>query len=246
MPFVDILLRVDPTAENELERLAVAVDLSQRLQARLDGVFMASDGSTKANWAQTLFTRAVSRSPLETTWRVLDGHSNAALLFQARRSDLSILPCSAANRSGTHAAEEVAMESGRPILILPAAATASIGHTVLVGWNDSRESARSIHDAMPLLLLSETVFVLTVLADDELEPLADRRFAEHLRQHGVSVELRRRRGDPAEEIAAEARELGADILVIGLRGERSGATMGLGDVSRKFVRTVSLPVFCSN
>ena len=107
MPFADILLRVDPTAETELERLAVAVDLSQRLQVRLDGVFVASDGPSKANWAQTLFTRAVSRSPLETTWRVLDGHSNAALLFQARRCDLSILPCSAANRGESHAAEQL-------------------------------------------------------------------------------------------------------------------------------------------
>jgi nucleotide-binding universal stress UspA family protein len=131
-------------------------------------------------------------------------------------------------------------------LILPSAATSSIGHTILIGWNDTRESARSIHDAMPLLLISDRVVVITVLSGDELEPLADRRFAEHLRQHGVSVELRRRQGDPAEEIAAEARELEADLLVIGLRGERQGTKVVLGDVSRRFVRTVSLPVFCSN
>ena len=245
MPFADILLRVDPTAENEVERLAVAVDLSQRLHARLGGVFLASDESNKANWAQTLFTRAVSKSPLETTWRVLNGHSSAALLFQARRSDLCILPGAAGKRGETYSAEQVAMDSGRPTLILPAAATASIGHNILIGWNDSRESARSIHEAMPLLLISEKVFVVTVLADDDLEPLADRRFAEHLIQHGVAAEIHRRRGDPAQEIAAEARELGADILVIGLRGERLGTKVVLGDVSQKFMRTVSLPVFCS-
>jgi nucleotide-binding universal stress UspA family protein len=99
---------------------------------------------------------------------------------------------------------------------------------------------------MPLLCLSEKVFVVTVLTDDDLEPLADRRLADHLRQHGVSAEFRRRQGDPAEEIAAEARESGADMLVIGLRAERLGTKVELGDVSRKFARTVSLPVFCSN
>jgi nucleotide-binding universal stress UspA family protein len=248
MPFADILLRVDPTAEDELQRLAVAVDLAQRLHARLDGVYLASaDAANKANWARTLFTRAVSQSPLETTWRVLDGHSNAALLFQARRSDLSILPGAADSRGEGYAAEQVAIDSGRPELILPAAAAGvPVGHTVLIGWNDSRESTRSIHDAMPILLIAERVFVVTVMTDSDLEPLADRRFAEHLQQHGVSVEVRRRQGDPAEEIAIEARELGVDLLVIGLRAEREGAKLRLGDVSRKFARTASLPVFFSN
>jgi nucleotide-binding universal stress UspA family protein len=251
MPFADILLRVDPTAENELERLALAVDLAQRLHGRLDGVFMAAGEASKANWARTLFMRAVSRSPLETTWRVLDGHSDAALLFQARRSDLLILPGGGGAgavggvRGETYAAERVAMDSGRPTLILPAGAAASIGNITLVGWSDTRASARSIHDAMPLLLMSEKVVVVTVVADDELEPLADRRFAEHLRQHGLAAEFRRRQGDPAEEIAAEARELGADLLVIGLAGERAGTRIELGDVSQKFARTTSLPVFCS-
>jgi nucleotide-binding universal stress UspA family protein len=239
----DMLLLVEPTATDELERLAVAVDLAQRLHGRLDGVYMASsESASKASWARTLFTRAVSRSPLETTWRVLDGHSNAALLFQARRSDLAILPSATPGRSNGCGAEHVASDSGRPAMVLPASAT-SVGNTVLIGWNDSRESARAIHDAVPILLIAEKVVVLTVMADDDLEPLADRRFVDHLRQHGVSAEIRRRRGEPAEEIAAEARELEADLLVIGLHNGVAGRE--LGDVSRKFTRTMSLPVLCS-
>jgi nucleotide-binding universal stress UspA family protein len=246
MSFADILLRVVPTEDDELDRLALAVDLTQRLHARLDGLYVAGEGDNDANWARTLFERAVSKTSLETTWRVVDGASNAALLFQARRADLTILPRGAASRADErYAPATVALECGRPVLMLPQAANAmSIGHTVLVGWNESRESARALHDAMPILVNADRVVVATV-ADDELEPLADRRLVEHLRQHGVAVEVRRRHGDAADEIAAEARELGADMVVIGLHREGDPGS-ALGEVSQRFMRTATLPVFCSH
>src|SRR5580704_2099650 len=121
-----------------------------------------------------VFERAVSRTSIETTWRVVGGHSSRALLFQARRSDLAILPLGAAVGGGPDCAPElVALGSGRPVIILPAPANAmSIGHTVLVGWNDSRESARAVHDAMPILVAADKVVVLTVMGEDDLEPMA--------------------------------------------------------------------------
>jgi nucleotide-binding universal stress UspA family protein len=244
--FADVLLRVIPEAEGELERLSVAVDLALRLHAKLDGVFVTDSGATDSNWARTLFERAASKTPLETSWRVVDGHSDAALLFQSRRADLTILPSGANDGGRQPAPETVALNSGRPVLILPAPPAAmSIGHTVLIGWDDTRESVRAIHDAMPLLLNADKVFVLTVMTEEDLEPLADRRFAEHMRRHGVSTELDRRYGDAAEEIASEARRLDVDMLVIGLRGQVDGGRLGLGEVSRRFVRSASLPVFCS-
>jgi nucleotide-binding universal stress UspA family protein len=247
MAFADILLRIVPNADGELERLSAAVDLTQSLHARLDGVFISRGDGSKADWAQKLFERAVARSSLETTWRVVDGHSAAGMLFQSRRSDLTILPGFAADRAGQGIApEHLALESGRPILILPMLATPSIGHTVLVTWNDTRESARAINDAMPILINADSVRILTVMTDGDLEPLADRRLMEHLQQHGVPAELCRRRGDPAEEIAAEARELEADLLVMGLHSRVDDSPPTLGDVSQRFVRTASLPVFCSN
>ncbi len=244
MAFADVLLRVVPSADEELERLSLAVDLTQRFRARLGGVFVKSDGKEEG-WAKTLFERAVSKTSLETTWRVVDGHSSAALLFQARRSDLAILPAAGLIPGpDCHAPELIGLESGGPILILPQPSEAmSIGHKILIGWNNTRQAARAIHDAMPILVNADSVCVLSVMTEDDLEPLADRRLADHLRQHGVSVNLARRHGDAAEEIAAEARELEADILVIGLRGGEPGAQQALGDVTRRFVRTVSLPVF---
>lgn len=245
MSFADILLRVAPSADQELERLSVAVDLAQRLHAKLDGVFVAGSDGKESNWARTLFERAVSATSLETTWRVVDGHSTAGLLFQARRSDLAILP-PAVPGDEWRAPELIGRESGRPVLVLPQPRQPmSIGHKILVGWNDTREAIRAIHDAMPILVNADSVCVLTVVAGDDLEPMGDRRLADHLRQHGVPVELARRRGDAAEEIAAAAREMKADLLLIGLTPGDQEPARRLGDVTCRFIRTTSLPVFLS-
>jgi nucleotide-binding universal stress UspA family protein len=245
MSFADILLRAAPHGKAEFERLSLAVDLAQRLSARLDGVFVAECDRNASRWARTLFDRAVSKSSVETTWRMIDGRSSAALLFQVRRSDLAILP-PAALLAGADLQEPelMGLESGRPVLVLPEPEEPiSIGHTILVGWDESRESARAIHDALPILANADKVVVLTVITDDDLTPLGDRRLLEHLHAHGVPAELARRHGDPPEEIAAEIRRIEADMLVIGLR--RAANAPGLGDVGRRFIRTVSLPVFLS-
>jgi nucleotide-binding universal stress UspA family protein len=246
MTFANILLRVVPTMDQELERLLIAVDLAQRFQARLDGIFVILNGAAEAEWAKKLFERAVSRTSLDTTWRIVDGASSAGLSFHARRADLTILPPWLPGRDGEGLApERVALDSGRPVLILPRAATLmSIGHKVLVGWDDTPEAARALHEAMPILAEADKVVVLTVTDEDATAPLIDRRLVEHLRHHGVSAEIERRTGDAAEEIAAESRRCDADMLVIGLHRQDPAGSAALDEIGRRFVRSARTPVFC--
>jgi nucleotide-binding universal stress UspA family protein len=245
----DVLVRVVPGAPQELERLVVAVDLARRVHGRLNGVFVTQENEGKADWAHSLFDRAVRRSSLETTWRVVPMRDDMGLLFLARRSDLAVLPSIGITPvSGARPLNQVTLESGRPVLILPPPRTdTSIGNIVLVGWNESRESARAIHDAMPILTEAEKVYVLTVVTPGDPEPMSDTALLEHLREQGVTAEFVRRHGEePADELASEARRTGADMLVIGLRRRVCSGELKLGDVSERFSRTGSMPVFCSH
>ena len=249
MTFADVLLRVVPNSPMEMERLGVAVDLARRLQSRLNGFFVSNDGDSKAGWAHELFERSVARSPLETSWRVVNGHTDAGLLFLARRSDLIIWPCMGSDQARPgRAPDQVALRSGRPVLILPHGdPSLSIGCTVVVAWSESPEAAHALHEAMPILVAADKVLVLTVLGADDGEPIADMRLLEHLRQHGVAAEFVRRHGEDApEEIACEIRRTDADMLIIGLHQQHDPIEPRLGDVSHRFVRTGSLAVFCSN
>jgi nucleotide-binding universal stress UspA family protein len=247
--FADVMVRVIPGAPQELERLAVAVDLARRVHGRLNGVFVTQDNDGKADWAHSLFDRAARRSSLETTWRVVPMGNDAGFLYLARRSNLAVLPSIGITPvSATRPLGQVPLESGRPVLILPPPQTdMSIGNIVLVGWNESRESARATHDALPILAEAEKVYVLTVLEPGDPEPIADTALLDHLREEGVAAELVRRHGEePADEIAAEARRIGADMIVIGLHRRACSGELKLGDVSERFGRTGSIPVFCSN
>lgn len=73
MTFADVLLRVVPNSPMELERLSVAVDLTRRLQGKLNGFFISKEDDSKSGWAQALFERSVARSP----WRQVGVSSTA-------------------------------------------------------------------------------------------------------------------------------------------------------------------------
>ena len=55
------------------------------------------------------------------------------------------------------------MTSGRPVLAVPFAGEfPTVGERVLVAWNASREAARALNDALPLLIGAKQVTVLAI------------------------------------------------------------------------------------
>lgn len=86
-------------------------------------------------------------------------------------------------------ADGVAMESGRPILIIPnCRLSAVIASRVLVAWNGRREAAWAVFDALPMLQQADAVKVIrTSEGDEEAEMLATDICASLVR-HGVKAD----------------------------------------------------------
>ena len=60
-------------------------------------------------------------------------------------------------------AERVALESGRPVLIIPISwVPGDYGRNVAVAWNGSREATRAVFDALPLLERAGRIRLVTV------------------------------------------------------------------------------------
>lgn len=67
--------------------------------------------------------------------------------------------------------------------------------------------------------------------------------AVELRSKGVKVESRVRRGNPADQIVAAARETGADLIAMSTHGRGGLGRLLFGSVAQAVLRHVDLPVF---
>ena len=87
--------------------------------------------------------------------------------LQARYADLAILGQRNPTDTSLAAVSDVVgttlLSSGRPVLVLPYLGDFSaVGRNILAGWKSTREAARAINDAMPLLQRADTVTVLAI------------------------------------------------------------------------------------
>ena len=102
------------------------------------------------------------------------------------------------------------------------------------------------------VLEPQTPVVMEGSARVELEDVAARRFdaqeylaplAAELRGKGVRVTTEVRRGVPAEEILAAAREADADLVAMSTHGRTGLGRMIFGSVAEAVVRKAEIPVF---
>jgi len=205
---------------------------------------------------EAAFSDLVRRDGLKGEWRQVEGPLPELVALHARYADLAVIgqPDPGNGQPGAElVAEQVLFSAGRPVLLVP-----RVGHfedpgrRILVGWNASREAARAVNDALPVLCAAEAVTVLAVNPDrlpgaHGAEPGAD--IALHLARHGVTAQAEKvsAPGTPdAEALLNRASELAADLLVMGAYGHSRLREMILGGVTRRLLQSMTVPVLMSH
>jgi nucleotide-binding universal stress UspA family protein len=191
------------------------------------------------------------------TWAELEGDpAMRAFAQQALYADLLVLgqhdpgdPL--AQELPADFAQNVLIASGRPALIVPfAGAFEQVGRRVLVAWKATRESARAVSGALPVLRAASRVD-LVMWSEAGTEPAADRLHAalpdieRYLRWHGVQPVLHREGEAPheiGEVLLSRAADLEADLLVTGCYGHSRLREWVLGGVTRTLLRSMTVPV----
>jgi len=210
-----------------------------------------------ADKTKEVFERIASLRDVSAEWREIPEGADADPVVHARYADLSILgqldPDSGELDTIRPRPEHVTLSSGRPTLVVPYAGNfPNLGRRVVIGWNASREAARAVNDAMPLLVAAETVTVLIIdphegpRAHGEL-PGAD--ISLHLARHGVKAEIERTVSADlpvGDVLLSRAADLGADLLVMGAYGHSRARELLLGGATRSMLRSMTLPVLMSH
>ncbi len=142
--------------------------------------------------------------------------------------------------------------SGRPVIVVPEMAEVrGAPSRIMVAWSPTREAARAVHDALPLLRTAAEVRIVVV--DDERtkveldQPGAD--IALHLARHGVRAYAHYVPAGPNGVTATlldEARYGGAELIVLGGYGHSRLSEWMLGGVSRDILEKSKLPMLFSH
>ncbi len=151
----------------------------------------------------------------------------------------------------SHIAEDVVLSSGRPALVVPyIGAAKTIGERVMVAWDASREAARAVHDALPVLERAKSAVVLVInphRGNHGAEPGAD--IALHLARHGVEVEAQHLEVNDlsvADALLSRLADNGIDLLVMGAYGHSRLRELVLGGVTRQIFQEMTVPVLMSH
>ncbi|WP_340647609.1 universal stress protein [Phenylobacterium sp.] len=186
-----------------------------------------------------IFESAAGRAGASSEWMVIDGDFTAPMSACARRFDLTIFPTIACAALGQHtiSAADLGLSSGGPVLVSPEhGLMRNLGKRVLIAWKGTRESARALRDAWPLIMGAEQVHILVVSPHGEGGP--DGLLQRHFERHGRDAKLIVDRSSDASAAAvlrAQVKALDIDLVVMGLYGRSRIQERVLGGVSHDLV-----------
>jgi len=225
----------------------------------LDPLYREFEDKVRAE-AETVrfaFEEIASRQGLSFEWRDTPGYPSQSAALHGRYVDLIVLgqldPDDASAPLFRPIPEEAMLAAGRPVLVVPYAGNwGEISRRAIVAWDASREAARAVNDAMPLLMAAESVVVLVLdpaagPAGHGEAPGAD--IALHLARHGVktTVEAGVSGGiGIGNALLSRASDLEADLLVMGGYGHSRARELLLGGATRTVLESMTLPVLMAH
>ena len=189
---------------------------------------------------------------------VLDENAQcASILEHADCSDLTLMsqpvPGDPGFRRAQEMLEEVVLYSPRPTLVVPHAGHfEQLGKRVLIAWDNSREAARAVADALPLLVQADQVEVVQwnepgQARSAKTQPRLEA-FSRWLMWHGVAAEVHveTTATDIAQAIRSRAADMHADLLVMGAYGHTRWAERVMGGATRGLLASMTVPVLMSH
>jgi nucleotide-binding universal stress UspA family protein len=276
--FKQVLVHLDPSAA-AAARLALARDLAGRHGAALAALYATAPvfaglpyspelGPTVAaslieidnerrDHTRKMFDETLRSPGAVASWsEALDLPVAGAFAQQALHADLLVLGQRSPGdvlEAGVPAdfVEAVIVASGRPALVVPYIGYSTrVGETVAIAWKETREAARAVTAALPILQRAGEVHIVCWDDDGPPEVKGARLGLDgYLRLHGVHATWHRQGPEPedlGELLLSRVADLGADLLVMGCYGHSRAREWVLGGASRSILASMTVPVLMAH
>ena len=265
MALKNLMVHLDQ-GERTAARLELAVSLARRHQARLVGVFgqraEAQHVGVVATWPSQEYVaaREASKAAFDKTtaglpeaeWHDVNRGSDAEVLrlvtSLARHADMVILG-QRDHRAKQFLPDEFVMEviidCGRPVLVIPYAGTfTDVGKHPLIAWNDAREAAHALNDALPLIDGCSEAMVVSFASRREDGDSSCAEVAKHLATHGIKAKTEVMVVQDfgiMDMLLNPITDRGADLLVMGAHGQIGFPFVSRGSGTRYILQPMTVP-----
>ncbi len=279
MDFKNLLLHLDHSGGCQ-NRLDITFALAKKHDALITGLFVVPDyvvpsyveaqisvdlitdvtEKALARARETLsgYQKMADEAGVRMDAHVVEGQVIPILREHSKYSDLLMLgqdqPDDPDNAS-YGLADALLFEGACACMVVPHSGKLALpGKRILLTWNASRESARALREAMPLLKSAEAVVVLSSEPNDsdaEIargHPHADElaRFLESHRIESVSSGISDMDISASDAILGQAAEMNADLIVMGAYGHARLREIILGGVTRDLLKQSQVPLFLAH
>ena len=272
MTYKTIVVHMD-SRPRRAERLALGFVLAERFDAHLVALFaleaaripsyaLAETGQLvveierkrrgeEARAAEAEFRQAERRRRTSAEWRLSTQDTAAALRLSARYADLVIAGQPEPDDArGMAFAGNLVLGAGRPVLFFPYAGRfVDAGKRVLVAWNASREAARALTDALPMLSRADSVEVVAFKPGGDHGEIPGADIAHYLARHGVKATASRDLAPGVEigaRILSRAADAAADLIVMGAYGHSRLRELALGGATKSLLEAMTVPVLMAH
>ncbi len=210
-----------------------------------------------ARFQQSLVARQIEQgdvhadsSGLNAGWREMDGLEGQVVGDYGRLFDLIVIGRDFGQPwlDWNVMCESALFETGRPVMVAAGSVPETIGDRVMIAWNQSTETARTIALAAPFLARASAVEVLSVDGWAVPGPTGEQ-LAAHLRRGGVAAAARTAQtagASPGEVIVREAGDFGADLLVKGAYTQSRLRQLVFGGATRHVLASAEIPVILAH
>lgn len=208
---------------------------------------------------KTLFEKQACNSTQTWEWLHIDSEGSTiseTVADRGRYADLIVMgqPSKETSYVTPDMTFEAALvETGRPVLIVPKGQVPrTVGKSVVIAWNGTREAARATFDAVPVLTAAKTDKVTIICVETLTDQLSEIRLgselAKTLARHNLDVEVAQ---VPVEDsvgntLLTQARNLNADLLIMGCYGHARIREFVFGGATDHVLHNMEIPVLMAH
>ncbi len=265
-------------SDNSRAALKLAVQMCRKYEAALTGIyahFPVRFETQMEHWISDEMKESLEKADADAVSAIADafqvslkesgfdgpvewisptGHPNDLLAKSARYHDLLLIgQYSNPDRHQRRVrAEELVMNSGKPIMVVPLGYQVRpfSGHAV-VAWDGSRPAARALSDAMQILETKDRLDIVTVGApgSEGGKDAFGQDVVTYLSRHGINakqINLSATREGVGATILGYCSETDPDVLVMGAYGHARLREELFGGVTRHILEHANVPVLMAH